>query len=389
MITAGLRGEHLPPTVTRSGARRRWAEPAPAAAFGDGRPGLAARACEVVAVREETHDTIAIELALTSGPPLDYRAGQFLTIEREVAGATLRRAYSLCLPPGDGPLTIAVKRIPGGRVSNDLHDRLRVGDQLAVRGPTGTFVLDPPAGSGGDREILAIAGGSGITPVFSVLGSMLGAEPTSRAVLVYGSRSPADIIFRERLDALAERSAGRLIIDHLVASDATAPGAGDVIPGILDRATIDARLSARGVAIDRISAAYVCGPEPVRIAARAALRELGLANERILEEAFLRHEAEGIAAATEPRSLTVTAAGRSTVLTVAPRQTILEAVLAAGNPLPFSCTVGGCGTCRVRVHEGRVAMQEPNCLSEAERRDGYALTCVGYLLTDAVIEVLP
>ncbi|NOQ83233.1 MAG: 2Fe-2S iron-sulfur cluster binding domain-containing protein [Myxococcales bacterium] len=343
-----------------------------------------ARPLKVVKVVHETKDAVSIYVTEADGSALGFRPGQFLSVDVTIDGERLRRAYSLasaCLP--DVPVHVTVKRIEGGRVSNHLNDTIRKGDELEVLGPSGNFTIEPRQVN--ERHLVMVAGGSGITPIMSILETALRVERGSRVTLIYGNRGWDDVIFRDRLAALCDEFAGRLVLDHVLEHPPEGWSGGE---GLLSGDVLEARLQALGIQDDGLVRYFLCGPTPMMEAAQEALRQRGVDANRIAEERFSSHEARsGDAGSDKTELVVVSKAGHEHGVQVEPGQTILEAALAAGIDMPFSCAMGGCGTCRVRRAEGDIQMQEPNCLSRTEREQGYVLTCVGRPLTQAKINV--
>lgn len=356
------------PTYELRSASARW-RPA------DARP--ATRALRVAEVIAETPSTRTFVLAAPGGgpPALAYRAGQHLTLLVDVGGTTHRRCYSLSTSPlAAGLPAITVKRTATGIVSRYLHDRVRAGDTLQALEPAGSFTLeaDPAA----RRHLVLIAGGVGVTPLVSIAETALRAEPRSRVTLLCGNRREEEIIFRRRLAALEAEFQPRLSVLH--ALDDPPPG-WQGARGVLDGARVLEFAGGQSA-----EAYFVCGPEPMMQGVCTALEHAGVPRERIHTERFA-YAPPGATQLPDRESLVVFArSGRRT--TVRPGQTLLQAGLAAGVELPSSCTMGGCGACRVRRLEGRVVMSEPNCLSEGEREAGYVLTCCGYPDGEVVIE---
>jgi ferredoxin-NADP reductase len=333
----------------------------------------------VVDVIGETADAVTLLLSRTDGRPLEFTAGQFLTLEVEVDGELLRRAYSLSSAPSDGRASITIKRVAGGRVSNHLNDRAAAGMLLKVRGPSGSFSAPDDA-----RALVLLAGGSGITPLFSIAREALARDPDARVTLIYGNRGIDDVIFADALLRMSEEDE-RFTLDRVLESP---PEGWREARGILDRPTVEARLDALG--IDTTSASFLlCGPEPMRQACRAALEARGVPPDRIREEVFVRPELrdDGAALPTEKVTVRVHAGSEPRDVVVAPGRTLLEAGLSAGATLPFSCTMGGCAACKVKLTSGEVRMEEPNCLTPAEREAGYVLTCVSRPLGPCTVEV--
>lgn len=382
-VLRDLRGERRPAVVARKPSRYASApEPRPVT-----RPlAQAARTVRVESVVRETEHAVSIVLRELDGSPLAFEAGQFLTLQLTIEGAPLRRAYSLSTSPLDGPsAAITVKRIEGGRGSSWIHEHVREGDTLSVLGPSGTFVA--PAERTPARLVM-IAGGSGITPVISIAETVLRSRPELDVVLVYGNRSERDVIFADRIERLRAEHGSRFVVDHVL-SDPSEAWTGP--RGLLDRATIDARLDAIGASDDRPSLYYVCGPTPMMDAAREALAARGVAVDAIREERF--HSPADASVAREslpdrPVSVRMKVRGRDHLVRVDPGQTLLEAGLAAGAALPFSCTMGGCGACKVKLVSGAVQAEEPNCLTPRERSEGWVLSCCSRPTGPVALEVV-
>ena len=343
-----------------------------------------ARPVKVVEVVRETPDAISVFVTEQDGSPIEFKPGQFLSVDVEIEGEVFRRAYSLanvCLP--NTPSHITVKRIKDGRVSNHLNDTLEAGAELQVLGPSGNFTVEPQ--SLRQRRLVMIAGGSGITPIICILETILRREKQSEVVLIYGNRRWEDIIFRDRLEALATEFGPRLRVDHVLQDP---PEGWEGGTGLLSSDILEARLAAIGVVESEADRYFLCGPTPMMDAAHTLLAQLGVGPTKIAEERFTRPEARhGSVGSTTPQRVTVLRGKTEHGVQVEPGQTILEAALAAGLEMPFSCAMGGCGACKVRKHEGQVEMEEPNCLSRSERVQGYVLTCVGRPLSRVDVEV--
>jgi ring-1,2-phenylacetyl-CoA epoxidase subunit PaaE len=342
-----------------------------------GRPVQTRHTLRVAQVIQETPSTRSFVLAAPDGgaPNLPYRAGQHLTLLVSHDGSTQRRCYSFSTSPlSKGLPQITVKRVEGGAVSRHLHDAVRVGDLLTSLDPTGDFTVETnPAAP---RRLAMIAGGVGITPLMSLAETVLLAEPASRVTLLCGNRSEAEIIFRHRLDALAREHAPRVTVRHALEE---APEGWSGLCGALDGAQVVEAIG--GGAVD---AWFVCGPEPMMQSVCTALAASGVPRERVRTERFAYATASGARIPDHEATVHFAASGRS--VRTRPGQTLLAAGLEAGVALPSSCTMGGCGACKVRKSSGTVAMSEPNCLSESERDAGWILACCSYADSDLVIE---
>jgi len=369
-IVAFVRGwfHEPPPTFELRAPSARWGQP---------RPRHARHTLRVAQVVEETPSTRTFVLATPDGgvPAFGYQAGQHLTLLVDAGGATHRRCYSFSTSPLAGGLpAITVKRVADGVVSRHLHEHVRAGDALLSLDPSGEFTLATDATA--RRHVVLVAGGVGITPLVSLAETVLRAEPGSRVSLLCGNRSEDQIVFRGRLDALAQQFAPRLTVQHAL-EEADAGWSG--LRGRLDGPRV---LQALG---DPAADAYfVCGPEPMMDGVCAALEAAGVPRDRVRTERFAYASTAGIRIPEHAAGLTFAASGRT--MTARAGQTLLQAGLEAGIALPFSCTMGGCGACKVKKASGTVVMSEPNCLSETEREAGYVLACCAYADSDVVIE---
>ena len=333
---------------------RRWAR-------GASRPQLLRLNIVDVVVETPTTSTFVLD-----HPDLAYRAGQHLTVVADVAGSTQRRCYSLSSSPAcGGRPSITVKRVEGGVVSNWLHDHVRIGDVLRAAPASGRFTVevDPSA----LRHCVMVAGGVGITPIISMAETLLREERRSHVTLLYGSRGESEIIFRDRLGAM--KRAFPLRFDPILALD-DAPERWDGLAGRLDGDRVVAALRDRGT-----DEWFVCGPQPMMDSVTTALRDAGVGAERIHLERFQYAETASLAVPEQAATLVFAASGVTATAKVG--ATILEAAETAGVALPSICRMGGCGACKVKV-DGRVVAAEPNCLTDQERADGYALACCSY-----------
>jgi ferredoxin-NADP reductase len=338
------------------------------------------RTVRVLEARRETADATTFVLEDPSGAALSFHPGQFVTVIVTVDGEAHRRAYSISSALSELPrFAITVKRVRGGVVSNHLNDRVREGETLEILGPSGAFCL----GETSAERLFLFAGGSGITPVYAILRDVLANDDRARVTLVYANRSKDAVIFREALDELVRDNPERLtLLSVLEQSDEYAQ-----LTGRLDAESCAAVCEALEVATD--ARCFVCGPEPMMDAVRATLLARGVDRANIHEERFSSpqrrtHEAP---ASRGGHALEIRYGKSSKKLTTRPDQTILEAGLEAGIDMPFSCTMGGCGACKLSLVSGTVDVVEPNCLLESEREAGAILACVGCTTSDAVVEI--
>ena len=345
---------------------------------------LRGRRMRIERVERLTRDAVALELGdvTSAGAPFAFVPGQFVTLVVRLGGVEHRRAYSICSAPGErGTVRIGVKRVPGGMVSTHLCEQTRVGDVFEVFGPSGAFTVhtDPARA----RHVVLIGGGSGVTPLLSIAHAVLAAEPASRVSLVFANRSAADIMFAAELASLVESSCGRFVIRHVLESVA---GESDARCGRLTRDVLAAdldMLALEGADVEY----YVCGPEGMMDEVRSALEARGVARERARFERFTRAARRAGASPTRTYPVIIRNGARELRASAATTQTLLEAGLAAGAPMAFSCTMGGCGTCRVRIVSGQVEMDEPNCLLPDERATGHVLACVARACSPITIDL--
>lgn len=355
----------------------------------------------VVALTQETPDAITIHLQRPDGQPMPSRPGQFLTLLLPCGpgGKKERRAYSLSSMPQEAPrLSVTVKRVPGGLVSNYLLDTVKVGQEIEVMAPLGHFALTPsPQVS---RSLVLIGAGSGITPLMAMLKAVLATEPNSKVLLVYGNRNEDSVIFKQQLETLEAGSNGRLQVEH-VYSQPLRPGGTHQHTGRLNRTTLLRILELRHEAPAAQAEYYMCGPDGMMAEARAALDLLGVPDAQIHRESFVAAEvpeapqgqpvAQGdvsVAATDVPagaRVVTIVYEGSEYKVTVPANKTILETALDQDIDLPYSCQAGLCTACRGKCVSGKVHLDEREGLSDSEIKQGYILVCVGHPMTDDVV----
>ncbi|GAB4286903.1 MAG: phenylacetate-CoA oxygenase/reductase subunit PaaK [Roseovarius sp.] len=345
---------------------------------------------EVTDIRRTIRDAVVVTLRPAAGEEalFDFVPGQYLTFRRVFDGEELRRSYSICAGKDDGVLQVAIKRVAGGAFSNWANDLLKVGDTLQAMPPMGAFRVPPdPARA---RHLLAFAGGSGITPILSIIRTTLAREPRARVTLVYANKGVNTIMFREELEDLKNLHLGRFNLIHVLETDAQEI---DLFTGLVTEEKC-AQLFASGW-VDAASAdvALICGPEPMMLGIAGALRKAGLAEAQIKFELFAsaqpgrlgrRPPAERGARAAAQARLSVTLDGATRSVTLARDQSLLDAALAHDIDAPFACRAGVCSTCRCRVIAGEVEMRANHALEDYEVEKGYVLSCQAYALTDRV-----
>jgi ring-1,2-phenylacetyl-CoA epoxidase subunit PaaE len=335
------------------------------------------RIAEIVPETAEAK-SIRFDVPKELGEVFRFKPGQHLTLKADIAGEDVRRNYSLCVAPQDGELKVTVKRIAGGAFSNWANDNLKPGDAIEVMPPHGSFTWDFRASA--RNHYVGFAGGSGITPVISLLKTALVTEPESRFTLFYGNRDSSSVIFLEELARLKNRFMDRLQVHHFLAEEAEDI---DLFNGILDREKCNLIVE-QLIDVHGVDAAFICGPGPMMDAAEGALADAGVPHEKILIERFtaartsaaveaqmheLQEKAQGLA-------MQVTLDGRTRrVAFDAAAGNILDSARASGLPAPYACKAGVCATCRARVVSGEVEMAARYGLSDEEVASGYVLTC--------------
>ncbi|MGD9965928.1 MAG: 1,2-phenylacetyl-CoA epoxidase subunit PaaE [Hyphomonadaceae bacterium] len=343
----------------------------------------------VAEVKRETADAVSVRFELPEAlrATFAFKAGQHLTFRREIDGEEVRRNYSVCVSPSEGLLKIGVKKIPGGVFSNWVNDELKAGDTVEVMAPHGSFCWSfAPAAR---REYVAFAGGSGITPILSLIKTALATEPNSRFTLFYGNRNSMSVMFLDEIAGLKDRYIDRLSVFHFLEEEEEEI---ELFNGRLDGAKAEQILSTL-VEPAHVDAFFICGPGPMMDAIEQALSAKGVDKIRILIERFttgpLSAAQAAAARALEEKAaglkMSVTLNGRRVQVAFDPeKHSILDNVRAAGLPAPFACKGGVCATCRAKVTAGEVSMKQNFALSEEELAEGYVLTCQAAPMSEGV-----
>ncbi len=348
---------------------------------------------KVVDIRKETKDAVSVAFEVPEALETDYRfiQGQYLTLRKEINGEEVRRNYSVCVSPLEGELRVAIKQVPDGRFSTFANERLQVGDMLDVMTPMGRFYSETKPEN--KKTYVGFAGGSGITPVISILKTVLQVEPESQFMLFYGNRGFDSIIFREELEALKNQFMGRLIIHHIFSDEVLdSPLFNGFIT--VDKCKDYARLLFDVAVVDEY---FICGPEPMMLAIREALQSLGVADKKIHIELFASPNA--VKPKTQATTTEDAAIDPSKESLVSVRldgttfdfrlaygsQSVLDAALKQGADLPFACKGGVCSTCKAKLVNGEVEMDVNYALEPEEVAAGYILTCQSHPVTDKIV----
>jgi ring-1,2-phenylacetyl-CoA epoxidase subunit PaaE len=337
----------------------------------------------VAAVERLCEDAVAVTFDV---PPelagrYAFRPGQSLTVRRPDDAADERRSYSICAAAGARP-RIGVREVPGGLVSRWLVRELKAGDEVEVAPPSGTFTPDLEVGG---RHVL-IAAGSGITPVLSIAASLL-RRPDAHVALLYGNRRADTVMFAEELADLKDEHPSRMELVHVLSREAREV---DLLTGRLDAAKLRTLLPLL-LDVPDVDHWWLCGPFGLVVDATEVLVTFGVAPERIHRELFWVDEVPPEVIREERRpdgpssEVTVVLDGRSTTVSVAAGDTVLEGAQRSRPDLPFACKGGVCGTCRARLVEGEVRMRRNFALEPAELAAGFVLTCQSTPVTEKVI----
>lgn len=340
-------------------------------------------------IKRETTDAVSVAFDV---PPqaqheFQFKQGQYITLKLNVKGEEIRRSYSLCSSPyGDKEWRVAIKEVPDGRASTFINRTLKVGDVMEVMTPMGNFhsVLS----GNNKKQYVLFAGGSGITPMMSIIKSVLYVEKQSKITLIYANRDEDSTIFKAELEKIVAENSDRLTILNVYDNPKTTVS--DLQKGLLTTQRVKAIVeNYGGVKADEY---FICGPGPMMENIKLALEDLQIAKEKIHIEYFSAvadavAKAEGKASGGSVNSeITVIQYGFETQLKLnTDGLSILDAAIEAGVDAPFSCKGAVCCTCRAKVIEGQVKMDNNFALTEAEVEDGYILTCQAHPLTEKVI----
>ncbi|MCE7073597.1 MULTISPECIES: ferredoxin--NADP reductase [Dyadobacter] len=344
---------------------------------------------KVKEIEKETEEASTLHFWHPLNEVVAYRPGQFLTLLLPVDDKKIRRSYSMSSSPyTDVSLAITIKRVPGGYASNLLLDTIKVGDTLEVMEPMGAFF--PKQSDDQTRQVVFIGAGSGVTPLFSILKSVLMVEPESEVFLIYGSRNEESIIFKDKLDALQAKYGERLKVVHTL-SQPSENWEGE--KGRLNKSHL-LKIVEKLPSLNKAEAEFfLCGPEDMMEEAHRALAILAVPENKIRKESFMTATAAQPGEVTldeeddtlKTREITLFYEGAEYKLPVKPHETVLEAALNMDIDLPYSCQAGMCTACLGRCTSGKVHLDEEDALSDAELNEGFILTCVSHPMSDDVI----
>lgn len=340
------------------------------------------RSLRVAAVEHDTDDSVIVSF----DGHLPFAHGQHLTVRRDFGGTEVRRSYSICSPAPAGTLRVAIKQVPGGVFSTWANRQLLPGDELDVLPPAGHFTheLDPA----GARRYAMLAAGSGITPVFSIMSTILAGEPHAEVSLVYLNRTSQSTMLLDELQDLRDRYLGRLSIAFAFTREETG---GALLTGRPDRARLDQLIEAGFLPADA-DHAFLCGPLDLISDAEQALIAAGMPAAAVHREIFTTNQPGRVSSA--PQDLTETSVavatgratlhGRATQFDIYEGDSVLDAVQRVRPDAPFSCRSGVCSTCQAVLRDGHVEMTVNYGLSADEVARGYVLTCQSHPTTATV-----
>ncbi|HLS29592.1 MAG TPA: ferredoxin--NADP reductase [Flavobacteriaceae bacterium] len=359
----------------------------------------------VSTINRETADAVSVgfDVPAELEEEFTYTAGQYLTLEKEIAGRKFRRSYSICSSPESGKLKVAVKQIADGRFSSWVNKKLKVGDYLNVFLPEGRFVYEPLSPEK-ERTFVAFVAGSGITPVMAILQSVLISEPKSKFVLVYGNRTPEDTIFYKDLLELQKEYPDRLYIEF-VYSRLEKKAVGSRLRKLFGRKepAVKKEVGHRGrieremveyIVNDKykdhsISNFYLCGPEPMINMATEVLTDKGVPEHKIHYELFVTENGKEKGKAKEgmkgKTAITVILDEEEVTFEMDRDKRVLDAAMEEDLDPPYSCRGGICSSCIAQIIEGDVEMVNNQILTKGEIEDGLVLTCQAHPKTDKLI----
>jgi len=339
----------------------------------------------VTDVSKTIRDAVVVTLQPDDTEAFVFTQGQYLTFRRDFDGAELRRSYSICAGRDSGLLQVGIKRVDGGAFSTWANTDLQPGDTLEAMPPMGNFYAEPTAEA---PHYLAFAGGSGITPILSILRTAIETEADARFTLVYANRSPNTIMFREELEDLKNLYLGRLNVIHVLEDESQEI---DLFRGRVDAAKCKALFDV-WIDITSVNMAYICGPEPMMLEISDALQTQGLTKDQIRFELYASGQpgrapkrAVGAGSSDTGNEARVKMGGETRSLIIPAQTSLLDAALANDLDAPYACKAGVCSTCKAKVVEGDVEMVANHALEDYEVEAGYVLTCQCFPVSSAKV----
>ena len=354
---------------------------------------------KVAKVVSETADAKSVYFDIPEGlkDTFFYQPGQYLTLNFDVDGTNYRRAYSICTSPLDGQLAVTVKRVVGGKNSNHINDTITQGSEIAVMPPMGKFTVDIKASNRTDYYMFA--GGSGITPMMSILKTVLEKEPNSVCNLLYGNRNEDSIIFEEIFKNLEQKYGDRLNIRHILSTpeQKKVGGLAGLFGkkkftwtgwyGFLDQNKINTFISNHLGQGDQ-QKFLICGPSIMMDLVTESLRNLAIPKENVLVEYFASPKKETDETVKKTflgtAKVTVALENQQHIVEIGDDTTILDALIKKGIEAPYSCSSGACSTCMAKLTKGTVSMDACYALEDEELANGFILTCQSHPTSEEV-----
>lgn len=334
---------------------------------------------QVEEVRRETKEAVSISFAVPDELKGEFifSPGQYITLQKNLDGTDIRRAYSICSSPSSGELRVSVKEVPNGRFSKFANQSLKAGDEMDVSAPEGRFVLSP---SKQENKYMAFVAGSGITPVISMIKTVLEEEPLSEFILVYGNKSSDRTIFKNELDELMENYPKRFktfyVYSQIISDKA--------LFGRIDKELVK-KIIAKNDALN-FDGYFLCGPEEMIDTVKAYLLKEGVSEEKIKLELFssTSHKKEVKSELNGNTEITVFLDDEETTFQMRMDEFILDAALVKGLDAPYSCQGGICSSCLAKVTEGKAIMETNSILDADEIEEGLILTCQAHPVTEKI-----
>lgn len=332
-------------------------------------------------VKRETQDAVSIVFNVPEELKTNYKyvAGQYLNLKLTLDGQEIRRAYSICSSPESDELRISVKAVKNGIFSQFANKQLKVGDNIEIGTPEGNFTFEPKEDK--QKNYAGFAAGSGITPVLSIIKSMLISEPKSTFVLVYGNKSPEETIFYNDLHELMLNNVGRFFV-HYVYSQSQIDGENF---GRIDKSLVNMVLNTKHKEKE-FDKFYLCGPEAMINSVSTVLKEHNVADKNIKFELFTTTSTEKVIAVdgNGHTKVKMMVDGDFAEFEMSQKQTILEAALKQGIDAPYSCQGGICSSCLCRITEGTAEMKKNSILTDSEIAEGLVLSCQAVPTSDTI-----
>ena len=333
-------------------------------------------------VIKETKDAVSISFKNgTLFKKLKYKPGQFLTIHVPIEDRIHKRAYSFSSNPfTDKDLKITIKRVDEGLVSNYVHDNLKVGDKIQVDDPTGSFFIQPDVKT--NKQYVLFAGGSGITPIYSILKSVLSEEKNSKVLLIYANQTIESIIFHTELHQLEKEYPNNLSVEYIISSDNT--NKEKYSSGFISKELLDAIFNKHQLEYDDHDY-MICGPLGYMDTVKSILSNNGISANKIKVEVFKLPENKNAGKNKNLTSeVTIKHNGKEHKLEAKGDKTILQQAMSNNLDIPYSCRSGMCASCKCKCVEGEVKMLDGHFLTEEEVKAGNILSCISYPLTEKV-----